>query len=58
MDQEGLGWDGFGFGQEVFGWGLDCKWTQVDVIRLGWDVTVVTQGYIHVQMNPMVQAIR
>ena len=35
-------WDGFGFGQGVFGWGLDCEWTRVGVTRLGWDVTVVT----------------
>ena len=30
MDREGLGWigkawDGFGFGQGLFGWGLDCE---------------------------------
>ena len=26
----------------MFGWGLDCEWTQVGVTRLGWDVMVVT----------------
>ena len=38
----GKTWDGFGFGQGVFRWGLNCEWTQVGVTRLGWDVTVVT----------------